>query len=200
MRGIICAAIAVSAVALLGGCAVPTHIDPQTVAAAEVASSKVFSSPVTVEYAFQANELDIRVEVTGFTGSACSFPLALSQAFYTTFDSVNHQAFRNLVAANSDGAYRVRVVIDTFDNSLIFAGRFWGSTAVAHSEIALRVSVMAPNGTEVSRQLIRGSGQQATDVGSCAGGSEAVEAAINKALRQVAEEYADRVINLLVIQ
>jgi len=187
-------------VAALGGCSVPTRINSETAAASEVANSKVINSPMMIDYAFQPADLDITVNPIGNTGSACSFPLALSQAFYSTFDAVNHQAFRNIVGPNSRGAYRVRFELNSFDNSLVFASRFFGTTAVAHSDLTLRVSVIDPTGNEITRQLVRGSGQQQTDVGNCSNGDQAVAGAVQKALRQSAEEYAYRVINSLNIK
>jgi uncharacterized membrane protein len=64
----------------------------------------------------------------------------------------------------------------------------------------LRVSVIDPTGNEITRQFVRGSGQQQIDVGSCANGDQAVAGAVQKALRQAGEEYAYRVINALNIK
>src|SRR5487761_1125842 len=162
MRNFAFLGILVLAVAL-GGCSVPTSIQPQTSAASEVANSKAFYSPVHVEYAFQPSDIDVTGHVIGNAGSACSFPLSMSQAFYTTFDAINNQAVPDLVPANTAGAFPIRFEIDSFDNSIVFAG----GTAVAHSDLTLR-----------------GSGYMQSSSFLCKDGEPAVADSVQKALRQ----------------
>ena len=165
--------------AALSGCSVPTAIQSQTSAASEVANNKAFYSPVHVEYAFQPSDVDVTVHVIGQAGSACSFPLSMSQAFYQTFDAVDNQAFHNLGPANTTGAYTIRFEINSFDNSLVFAG----GTAVAHSDLTLRVSVSDPSSHEINRQFVRGSGYMQSSSFLCKDGEPAVADAVQKALR-----------------
>lgn len=200
MKNLFLVALPLAAAAALAGCTVATPVAPQTAAAAEVASGKSFNSPVIIDYSFQPSDLDITVKPISYEGSACSFPLSLSQAFYSTFDAVNHQAFRHLVPSGTADAYRIRFELDSFDNSLVFAKRFFGATAVAHSDLTLRVSVLDPSSHEVTRQFVRGTGQMQLDVGSCNGGEPAVAGAVQKALREAAEDYAYRVVNALDIK
>jgi hypothetical protein len=183
----------------IGGCTVPTNVAPAQGAAAEVASGKVMNSPVAVEYAFQPTDLDVKISPIGARGSACSFPLTLSNAFYQTFDGVNHQAFRNVVPAGTPQAYRVHFELSSFDHDLMFADKFMGSTAVAHASFSVRVSVFDPNSHELARQSIQGTGQQLDDVGACPDGAATLSKAIQKALEMLGEEYADRIVNSLTI-
>lgn len=183
----------------MGACAVKTDVAPVPGAAAEVMSSKSFNSPVAIEYGFTATDFDVKVATSGYRGSACSFPLTFSHAVYATLDAVNTQAFRHSVAGSTPGAYRIRFVFVSFDPSIRFDRQFMGSTATARADIALRVSVDDQSGAEIARQIIRGSGQDSEDVSSCAEGDKALSPALQKALRSLAEEYADRVVNELHI-
>jgi hypothetical protein len=183
----------------LAACAVKTDVAAVPSAAGEVMSSKNFNSPVVIDYGFAPADFDVKVTTAGYRGSACSFPLTFSHAVFATLGAVNEQAFRHIASDGTSGAYRIRFVFVSFDPSIRFQKEFLGSTAIASADIALRVSVSDGNGVEIARQIIRGSGQAQEDVGSCTEGDKALAPALQKALRELAEEYADRVVNELHI-
>jgi hypothetical protein len=184
----------------VSACTVKTDVAPVPSAAAEVMSSRSFNSPVIVEYGFTPQDLDVKVATSGYRGSACTFPLSLSGALYATFDAVNNQAFHHIVAAPAPEAYRIRIAFASFEPTIRFDRQAFGSEAVAQADIALRVSIHNPKGDEISRQIVRGTGQDQEEVGACSDGNKPLSTAVQKALRNLAEEYADRVINELHIE
>jgi hypothetical protein len=151
-------------------------------------------------YGFSDADFNITVAPTSYQGAACSFPLSLARAVRATFEIINRQAFRDLVPPGTIGAYRIRVDFSSFNPDMRFEPRFFGGAAVAHAEISLRVSVTDPDGVEIARQVIRGLGMRQNDAMSCDEGSAALSGAVQQALREVGEEYADRIVNALRIK
>jgi hypothetical protein len=189
MRNFCYIAIALCA---LSGCTYRATVAPSLGAASEVMANRIVSAPVSVTYHLETSELDRQVPTDGPICSAHTFTLAASEALRLTLDAVNRAAFTKLVA--SDGAYDVLIQTESVEPQLAFHQGFWEGGVRAHLDLTLRVSVRRRDGTDVLRTTLNGEGSGDTS-GGCDSGPAALSQAAGNAIKRIAEQYADRIVN-----
>jgi len=195
----ISAIVAVACLAL-AGCSVNTAVPSSGAGAAEVMTSRIVNSPTSFYISPDLATLAPKISYESYACSAWSFPTAVGAALTQTLQSTNSSAFRNVVSGGSlnqagqGASYNVVFTLDNFESRLNALPGFWSGTMSATSEISLHVSVSDASGYQVIRTIVDGDGN--ADVpGTCAAGSQALSEAIGKAVKRVAENYVDKVIN-----
>src|SRR5262249_32155712 len=136
----------------------------------------------------------------GYVCSAHSFPVNAGPAISESIREVNDAAFSKIVpggtmtAAGEGADEHVVFQLEQFNARLHFETGFWQATAIANTDLALKVTVLDASGKETQRAVASGSGYGELD-GGCDAGAKALEAATNQAIKNTMESYVSRMIN-----
>jgi len=191
--------LAVVAAFLLAGCTYTAQVSPTAAPAAEVIPER--KSNLNISY-YIAPELEslTRDASEGHMCSAHKFPVNAGSAIASSLRSVNEAGFASATAGGTaslpaPGVDRHLVFqLEEFSPRLHFETGWWSGTAIANTELVLRVVAYDPAGKEVLRVTIAGSGYGELD-GGCDAGAKALETATNQAIKRTMENYVSRVIN-----
>lgn len=191
--------IALIAGAMLAGCTYTAQVAPTAAPAAEIIPER--KSNLAISY-YVSPELQAltRDASEGYMCSAHKFPVNAGPAIASSIRSVNEAGFASATSGGdasqpADGVDRHLVFqLDQFTPRVHFDQGWWSATAIANTELAMRVVAYDAAGKEVLRVMIAGSGYGEID-GGCDAGAKALETATNQAIKRAMENYVSRVIN-----
>lgn len=188
-----------AAVLLLSACTYQANVAPTAAPAGEVMMDRRLSYPVSYYVSPELSSLT-RDASEGFACSAHEFPVNAGPAIASSIRSVNETAFASIVPGGTlteaaPGANRhIAYQLDSFNPRLHFEQGWWSGTAVANTELVIRVTAYDAQGNEILRTVVSGTGYGEAD-GGCDAGAEALQESTNQAIKRTMENYVSRVIN-----
>lgn len=189
----------IAAMLVLGGCTYQANVAPTAAAASDIAPGRTVDRPVSYYVAPELASVTQNAS-EGYVCSANAFPVNAGPAIASSIRSTNEAAFKNIVSGGgmtdpAPGAERHIVFqLERFTPRLHFETGWWSGTAIANTELAMRVTVYDPQSQVVDRIVVAGSGYGETD-GDCDAGARALETATNQAIKAVMQNYVSRIIN-----
>lgn len=150
--------------------------------------------------------LDITVSPLSFTGSALDFPISLSQSFKTSIQSANQQLFEEIADLTTVPTIDqmkqdklkgyVMITAKMFDARLQYIDKFFSSSVTATAGIGFDYIIRNSDNTILLTGNVSGERTDTIDSGMGGkNGSIVLQNAIQRALREALERYAERVSN-----
>jgi len=192
--------IAAVALALaLGGCTYQANVAPTTTAAADIAPGRTVDRPVSYYVSSELASLS-RNASEGYVCSANAFPVNAGPAIASSIQTTNDAAFKKIIPGGgmtdaAPGAERhIVFALEQFTSRIHFEQGWWSGTAIANTELTMRVTVYDEHAQELNRAVISGTGYGEID-GACDAGARALETATNQAIKTAMQNYVSRIIN-----
>jgi hypothetical protein len=191
--------IAIAAATILGGCTYKANVAPTAAAAADIAPGRTVDKPVSYYVSPELASLT-RNASEGYVCSANAFPVNAGPAIAASIRNTNDAAFKNIVAGGgmTDAApsaeRHIVFQLEQFTPRIHFEQGWWSATAIANTELAMRVTVYDGHAQEINRSVVAGNGYGEVD-GGCDAGAKALETATNQAIKSAMQNYVSRVIN-----
>ena len=185
---------------VLAGCTAPTTVPSTSMAASEVMATRAIESPTSVYISPDVALLSQKVAVSGYSCSAWNFPTSVGPGLAETLRLTNDQALKHPVPGGTQSepgagaSYHIIFDQPEYDPRISIAPQFWSGLADASAELTLRVRVIDAKGMEIIKTIVSGEGS-AQQSGDCEAMSGALAAASGKAVKRIAENYVEKVIN-----
>ncbi len=180
-------------------CTYQANVAPTAAAAADIAPGRTIDKPVSFYVAPELASLT-RNASEGYVCSANAFPVNAGPAITSSIQNTNSAAFKKVIPGGgltdaAPGAERhVVFQLEQFTPRVHFEQGWWSATAVANTELTLRVTVYDARAQELNRAIVSGNGYGEVD-GGCDAGAKALETATNQAIKTAMQNYVSRMIN-----
>lgn len=182
----------------VGACSYPASVASVSSPLGEIRTDRHVDAPAHITFGQSLQSMNYEADLDGIVCTAHNFPVDPSAAIRGSILQVVENSFSNLNISPLSNLYmpdsfNLKFDLVSFRANLGFNSGYWTGTAVADSELVLRVTVHY-EGAEVYRTTLVGNGNHRTK-GGCDAGAQAIGRATEKAVARTVESLVYKVIN-----
>jgi hypothetical protein len=186
-----------ASISLLSACAAVAYQYDAVAYTEAFFPNRSVTAPAAIRYVLPEADLDFGIAPLTPPCGGYKYEVKVSAALRDTLQSVDHAAFLNRVAPGTPNANSVLVELLSYEPSLSYTEpNVFPSSATARADLKLRVVVWDREGGVLMRNTVSGSGSLSSDSPACSDGAYILAQTVQRAIRQVAQEYASRIMEV----